>query len=156
MFTGIQILDPEIFQYIPRGVFSHSTTDVYPPAIADGRRIASYVAQGKWFELSTLQRYLEISLALLAETGEQNHIGKNCRVSKDATLTNCILWDNVTVDAGATLNRVVIADGVKIGAGEVLQNAAVVPSALVEGRPAPEKAQSGLLVGNNFVVPITR
>src|SRR5262249_43351715 len=28
MFTGIQILDPRIFDYIPRGVFSHSTIDV--------------------------------------------------------------------------------------------------------------------------------
>src|SRR4030095_8245778 len=33
MFTGIQILEPRIFDYIPRGVFSHSTTDVYPQAI---------------------------------------------------------------------------------------------------------------------------
>src|ERR1051326_595443 len=30
MFTGIQLLEPRIFDYIPRGVFSHSTTDVYP------------------------------------------------------------------------------------------------------------------------------
>ena len=32
MFTGIQILDPRIFDYIPRNVFSHSTSDVYPKA----------------------------------------------------------------------------------------------------------------------------
>ena len=37
MFTGIQILEPRIFEYIPRGVFSHSTTDVYPQAIAQRR-----------------------------------------------------------------------------------------------------------------------
>src|SRR5258705_8284461 len=30
MFTGIQILEPKIFDYIPHRVFSHSTTDVYP------------------------------------------------------------------------------------------------------------------------------
>ena len=30
MFTGIQILEPKIFDYIPPGVFSHSVTDVYP------------------------------------------------------------------------------------------------------------------------------
>src|SRR5260370_993212 len=34
MFTGIQILDRRIFEYIPHGVFSHSTVDVYPQAIA--------------------------------------------------------------------------------------------------------------------------
>src|SRR5688500_16996738 len=36
MFTGIQILEPRISEYIPRGVFSHTTTDVYPKAIARG------------------------------------------------------------------------------------------------------------------------
>src|ERR1044072_7708209 len=40
MFTGIPILEPQIFDYIPRGVFSHSTTDVYPQAIAKGERVA--------------------------------------------------------------------------------------------------------------------
>src|ERR1041384_5538643 len=58
MFTGIQILEPRIFDYIPRGVFSHSTVDVYPQAIARGERIVGHVAEGKWYELSTLQRYL--------------------------------------------------------------------------------------------------
>ena len=46
MFTGIQILDSRIFDYIPRGVFSHSTTDVYPQAIANGERVAAHVASG--------------------------------------------------------------------------------------------------------------
>ncbi|MDQ6651465.1 MAG: nucleotidyltransferase family protein, partial [Acidobacteriota bacterium] len=32
MFTGIQILEPKIFDYIPHSVFSHSTADVYPQA----------------------------------------------------------------------------------------------------------------------------
>src|SRR6185369_10721172 len=65
MFTGIQILEPEIFNYIPRGVFSHSTTDVYPKAVADNKRVAVHIASGRWFELSTMRRYLDISLLLL-------------------------------------------------------------------------------------------
>ena len=41
MFTGIHILESRIFEYIPRGVFSHSVTDVYLPAMARGERIAA-------------------------------------------------------------------------------------------------------------------
>ena len=59
MFTGIQILEPAIFDYIPRGVFSHSTTDVYPQAVAAGEKVAVHVAQGNWYELSTIKRYLD-------------------------------------------------------------------------------------------------
>src|SRR5882724_330522 len=51
MFTGIQILEPRIFEYIPRGIFSHSTIDVYPKAIAMGERIAAHVGSGNWREL---------------------------------------------------------------------------------------------------------
>jgi len=46
MFTGIQILDPRIFDYIPRGVFSHSTVEVYPQAIAKGETVVAHVADG--------------------------------------------------------------------------------------------------------------
>src|SRR6185436_19462305 len=70
MFTGIQILEPRIFEYIPHGVFSHSTTDVYPQAIANGEVLAAHVAAGKWRELSTLKRYLDISVELLKEEGK--------------------------------------------------------------------------------------
>ena len=66
MFTGIHILEPRIFDYIPHGVFSDSSIHVYPQAMAKGERIAAHVGEGMWHELSTLQRYLDISLALLA------------------------------------------------------------------------------------------
>ena len=86
MFTGIQILEPRIFDYIPRGVFSHTTTDVYPQAMAQGERIAVHVASGNesWHELSTLQRYLDISLQLLAETGQTITAGDGCEISREA------------------------------------------------------------------------
>src|SRR5512145_2816253 len=62
MFTGIHILEPAVFDYIPRAVFSDSVRDVYPKAMADGKIIAAHVADGGslWRELSTIERYLII------------------------------------------------------------------------------------------------
>ncbi|HZE72336.1 MAG TPA: NDP-sugar synthase [Pyrinomonadaceae bacterium] len=156
MFTGIQIMEPEIFDYIPKGVFSHSTVDVYPRAIAEGRRIAAHVGAGNWYELSTIPRYLEISLALLAEKGESNSVGRQCVIANNARLSRTILWDNVIVEPGARLKRVILADNVRIPAGEEIEDAAVVSAALVQGKPAPEKALKGVVRGSNFVVPIPR
>jgi len=82
MFTGIQIFDPAILNYIPRGVFSHSTTDVFPQAVAAGERIAVHVARGNWYELSTIPRYLDISLLLLARAGESITKGRGCEIAK--------------------------------------------------------------------------
>ncbi|MBD0370835.1 MAG: NDP-sugar synthase [Pyrinomonadaceae bacterium] len=154
MFTGIQLLEPRIFSYIPRGVFSHSTTDVYPQAIKQGERIAAHVARGMWHELSTIERYLEISLALMAEEGRDCEIGEGSVVSADSQVSEAILWENVRVDEGARLRRVILGDGVHVKAGEVFENAALVRAELVAGVEPPEKALPGEVRGTNFVVPL--
>lgn len=154
MFTGIQILEPRIFDYIPRGVFSHTVTDVYLPAIARGERIAAHVAGGVWHELSTIPRYLEINLALMAAQGLDHLCGDNCTISPQASVRHSILWDDVTIDAGAHVSHAILADGVRIGSGERIENAAVVRAELVHGEVPPEKALKGEFRGDNFVVPL--
>ncbi len=154
MFTGIQILEPRIFDYIPRGVFSHSTTDVYPQAMARGERIAAHVSQGMWYELSTIERYLHISLALMAKEGRDVYAGDGCVISPSASVSKSVLWENVRVDEGARVRRAVLADGVHVRAGEVIEHAAVVRAELVEGVERPEKALPGEVRGANFVVPL--
>lgn len=155
MFTGIQILDPAIFDYIPRGVFSHSTTDVYPRAVAEGERVALHVTQGNWYELSTIQRYLDISLQLLEQTGADISVGSDCRISTSAKVNEAVLWDSVVVEDGARVRRAILADNVRIPAGSIIENAAVVSASLVKGKEPPAKALWGDLRGDNFVVPLT-
>src|ERR1044072_5711229 len=126
MFTGIHIMKPRILEYVPRGVFSASVTDVYPTAMANGEIIAAHVASGKWRELSTLKRYLDISVELLKEEGKNFVAGANTAVASSATVNESVLWDNVEIGAGARVNRAVLADNVKIGADEVIENAVVI------------------------------
>jgi NDP-sugar pyrophosphorylase family protein len=156
MFTGIQILEPRIFDYIPRGVFSHSTTDVYPQAIANGERIAAHVAKGKWYELSTIQRYLNISLAMLAGSGMNVYVGARSMIAAGAEAHESILWDDVKIEAGARVHRAVIGDGVRIPQGEEIEHAVVVRAILVSHSTPPPKALKGELRGENFVVPLSQ
>lgn len=156
MFTGIQILDKRIFDYIPRGGFSHTTTDVYPQAIARGERIAAHVADGTWYELSTIQRYLEISLAMLQREGREVETGEGSEISPDAYVHNSILWDNVRVEAGARVDRAILGDGVMIKEGQTVENAAVVRKELIEGIEPPAKALKGIVDGDNFVVSLSQ
>lgn len=154
MFTGIQILEPRIFEYIPRGVFSHSTTDVYPQAIANGEIVSAHVAAGKWRELSTLGRYLDISVELLQEAGKTSVAGADTTIAETASVRDAILWDRVQIGDGARVTRAVLADDVKIPPNEIVENAVVVPRKLVEGKTRPEKAVPGHFQGENFVVPL--
>jgi NDP-sugar pyrophosphorylase family protein len=154
MFTGIQLLEPRIFDYIPRGVFSHSVTDVYPQAMAKGETIAAHIASGTWRELSTLKRYLDISVEMLKERGQPYITGDRCQVARSAKIIEAVLWDNVTVSDGAQIRRSVLADDVQVPSGATLENCIVVPRLLVESKTPPEKALKGQFQGENFIVPL--
>lgn len=156
MFTGIQILNPRIFQYIPRGVFSHSTTDVYPQAIAAGERIVAHVADGNWYELSTIPRYLDIHLQLLGRENLDTIAGRETDVSTSAVVSDAVLWERVIVQDGARVHRAVLGDGVMIKSGEVIEDAAVVRAELVSGQTPPVKALTGRFSGDNFIVPFAQ
>ncbi|MGQ9898044.1 MAG: sugar phosphate nucleotidyltransferase [Acidobacteriota bacterium] len=154
-FTGIQILEPEIFDYIPHAQFSHTTTDVYPRAIADGQRVMAHVAASDeaWYEFSTLERYLDLSCHL-AGNSQAVIRGQNCQVAADAHLVRTILWNRVTVGAKVVLQEVIVGDGVTIPEGTTLSRAAVVRADLLD---EAERVRSiaegkGQQVGENFIV----
>ena len=153
MFTGIHVLEPEIFDLIPPGVYSDSVTDIYIPYIKSGGKIAAHVAEGEWFEMSTIPRYLDISLAMLG--GCDIHFGRNCVLTGAASLKDSIIWDNVTIGDGATLYRTIIADGVTIAPGEHFENVAIVNADMVRNcAEIPEKALKGYIQGDNYIVPL--
>ncbi len=154
MFTGIHIMEPRILEYVPRGVFSDSVTDIYPKAMANGEIVAAHIASGRWRELSTLKRYLDINVELLKEEGMTLVTGIDDLIAATAVVRESVFWDRVEVDKGARITRAVLADNVKIRANEVVENAVVVPRRLVEGKKPPEKALPGHFQGENFIVPL--
>ena len=156
MFTGIQILEPRIFDYIPRGVFSDTVIKVYPEAIARGERVVAHVTQGEWYELSTLQRYLDISLALLREQHRDVYTGRNPEINSAAVVSDSVLWDEVVIESGAEIRRAIIGDRVRISKGEVVENAVVVRADLTAGKKPPAKALKGEVRGENFVVSLSQ
>ncbi|HVF29854.1 MAG TPA: NDP-sugar synthase [Pyrinomonadaceae bacterium] len=153
MFTGIHILDPRVFEYIPSGVYSDIVPRVYRPALDRGEKIAAHVTEGNWYELSTIPRYLDISLAMM--NGDHIFTGANCSISDDASIRDSVVWDDVTVREGSSLYRTIIADGVTIETGENFENAAIVRADMVRGcDEIPEKALKGYIQGDNYIVPL--
>lgn len=153
MFTGIHIAEPELLDMIPHGVFSDTVTDIYIPHIKNGGKIGAYVGAGEWHELSTIPRYLDISLAMMGASNV--HFGKNCVMEGAVSLKDSVIWDDVTIGDGASLYRTIVADGVKIEAGEHFENAAIVRADMVRNCPEiPEKALKGYVEGENYVVPL--
>lgn len=65
-FTGIQVLNPEVLDFIPAGKFS-SIIDAYRRMMAEGRKIRSYCSKDRyWKDIGTPERYRETSFEQMA------------------------------------------------------------------------------------------
>jgi NDP-sugar pyrophosphorylase family protein len=146
MFTGIQVLSPRIFEYVPRGCFSHSTIHVYPRAISAGEAVTAHVSTADWYEMSTLRRYLEAHLRLMR--GQSVITGQGCVIERGAVVDQTVLWNRVTVESGAIVRHSVLADGVHIPACSVIDRAVVVRRDIVRD------VERGEVVGENVIVPL--
>ncbi len=157
MFTGIHILEPRVFDYIPRGVYSDIVPTFYNPAIKNGEKIVAHIADGNWFELSTIPRYLDISLAMLNGQKEKIVKGANVKISGSASVKDSVIWDDVSIAESALISRAIIGDGVKISEGEEFENVAIVRAdMLAHCAEIPEKALKGQVIGENYVVPFNQ
>jgi NDP-sugar pyrophosphorylase family protein len=145
MFTGIQVVEPEIFDYIPRNRFSHTTTEAYPKAIAERQLILGHIATGEWFELSTLERYLDISLEFLRRQGQNYFCDVGSVIESGVKITESIVWRRARICAGARLHRCIIGDDVIIPSGAEFECAVIVRAALC---PNPDR---GDIIGDNLV-----
>ncbi len=157
MFTGIHILEPRVFNYIPRGVYSDIVPTFYRPAIARGEKIVAHITDANWFELSTIPRYLDISLAMLNGQKEKVVKGENVKISASATVKDSVIWDDVSIADGAQISKTIIADDVKIGKDERFENVAIVRAEMLNHcDEIPEKALRGYTHGENYVVPLNQ
>ncbi|MCI0486082.1 MAG: NDP-sugar synthase [Blastocatellia bacterium] len=148
MFTGIQVLSPRIFEYIPRSQFSHSVTDVYPRAMEAGEAIIAHIASGMWYEMSTLSRYLEANMLFCREQGCSVVSGEDCVIEDGAVVEKSVLWQRVRVERGARVRECILADGVRIPAGSVFERAAIVRRDIVD------EFERGETAGENVIVPL--
>jgi mannose-1-phosphate guanylyltransferase len=134
VFTGIHIIEPEIFSFIPPGVFYEINDQVYPAAMQSGKRVLGFPVQGYWQEPSNPGRYLEAQRDLFLRSGKAQtvHIptdaiidqrasvgpfvsmGSGCVLDGPCSLENAILWDNVHVKSGAVIRNSVLGSAVTI------------------------------------------
>ncbi len=148
MFTGIQVLSPRIFRYIPRDCFSHSTIHVYPRAIESGETVIAHISEGEWYEMSTIDRYLEASRLFMRKSGKTVIEGENCEIADGALVQDSVLWDGVKIEAGARVRASVLGDNVTVPSGAVIERAVVVRRDIVR------EMERGEIIGENLIVPL--
>ena len=100
MFTGIQIMEPEIFSRIPENKFCGTVEDIFPGMIEDELPVYSFLHKGYWIAMGTSGTYIQAQMDALDGkiplkiSPSKNtdgplvvppvHIGKGCEISQDA------------------------------------------------------------------------
>lgn len=140
-FTGIQVMDPVIFDRIPKGRFSGTTTDVFPGMIEDGLPVYGYVHDQYWIDIGQPASYLRVHRDLLDGTAPNFHplpsgdpgratvippihIGRNCTIAASARLgPYTVLGDGCVVEDNAVIENSVCWRHVTLKKGAVVRNA---------------------------------
>jgi mannose-1-phosphate guanylyltransferase/phosphomannomutase len=144
--TGMYVLEPGIFDYIPEGEVVDFSSDVFPAALDKGCKLYGHVVEGYWEDVGNLEAYrsahedildgrVAIELAGF-QVRERVWLGENVEISPDVTVEgpvligdNCrvetgavvrpytVLGADVVLKADASLERCVVHDHVYIGPG---------------------------------------
>ena len=65
IFTGIQIVDPQVLDAVPSNRFVSTTADTYPRLLQDGQPVVAYRHHGYWLDVGVPERYLQAHWDLL-------------------------------------------------------------------------------------------
>jgi NDP-sugar pyrophosphorylase family protein len=134
VFTGIHILEPEIFEFIPRHGFFEINDQVYPAALRAGKRVLGFPAQGYWNDVGDPARYLsaqremflrcckdpflciaqDATVAPGAALGPYVSAAAGCIIEAEASAQDAILWEGAHVTRAAVLRNCIVGSGVSI------------------------------------------
>jgi NDP-sugar pyrophosphorylase family protein len=144
LFTGIHILEPEVVSNIPHRNCD-TVGDIYPPLIARGAIGAHIETRGRWWELSTLERYVELHEQAHAEGfGSDVCLSPGARIEPGARVERSVVWEDARVEAGAVVRDAVLGRGVVISAESVVERAVVVQEAILGDDARGERVFGGL------------
>ncbi len=144
--AGVYVLEPQVLALISETGPSDFGRDVFPALLREfPTRVFARPLDGYLKDTGTPENYRQANWDALQLHGERaiapdawiasgarlagrNVIGAGCRIEYGASLTDTILWDDVTIGAGARLENVVLGHGVRIGPGVQLPPGTLVAS----------------------------
>ncbi|MCK5533690.1 NDP-sugar synthase [bacterium] len=158
--AGIYVFEPEVFDYIPRGVNYSLERGLFPLLLDKKEPFYGYVASDYWLDIGTNEKYLQANRDVLS--GKVNCripyrsvkgkmlLGKGCKISSGLKVVGKVfIGDKVKIGKDVRINgRVSIGNNVSIAAGALLSDCVVLDDTRIGEGVKLEKC----IVGNNCVI----
>lgn len=134
VFTGIHILEPEILDFIPNGIFCEINETVYPSVIEEGIPIYGFPVTGYWNDLGEPDRYLEAQRHLFLTRNIPPHVciapdvllpshcrmgpfvsvERGCVIESECDVENAIILEQAHIKKGAGIRNCIVGAGVTV------------------------------------------
>jgi NDP-sugar pyrophosphorylase family protein len=150
MFTGVQIMEPDIFERIPEGQFCGTTEDIFPQMIQDDVPIYGYLHKGYWNDMGNRESYLQVNTDALnkivtlkkASAYQSNSpsiippalVGPNCLISKDSKIgAHSVIGPNCIIESGTVIENSILWGGVTVGKGTTIKRSIIAQNKTIGG-----------------------
>lgn len=124
--TGVYILEPEIFDYIPDTGAPDFGKDIFPALLAGGLPVYGYETEAYWCDVGDQRAYLQAQKDLLNGKVDLPHTsGIHMDAQADAAAKiegNCLICEGAVISPGAVVRDSVIGRGAVIGSGALVEN----------------------------------
>ena len=138
--TGVYILEPDIFDYIPDAGTPDFGKDIFPALLSGGLPVYGYETDRYWCDVGDQRAYLQAQADLLQGKVRLPHasgIHENAQLASSAKVEgDCFIGDGAIIGPGAVIRNAVIGSRSYIGPGAVVET-----SCLWQDTTVQEKAR---------------
>ena len=114
-FIGVQVAEAEAFASLPDNIPAESVRDLYPSLIAARPgSVRAFITDADFFDVGTPRDYFDTWMHFRRKESPESRPGPG--------IEDCIVWDDVQIDAGARLRGCILTDGVRVPAGALWEN----------------------------------
>ena len=134
--TGIYILEPEIFKYIPENKDVDFSKNLFPQLLKEGKGLFGYIADGYWKDIGNHEEYRLAHYDILDKKIKINVLGDKKEINGKTVIIgkNSVIEDGVIVDNNVIVgDNTIIKKGAKIGKSVIGSNVVIEEKALVLG-----------------------
>ncbi|MBQ0125523.1 MAG: NDP-sugar synthase, partial [Clostridiales bacterium] len=137
--TGIYVLSPRIFDYIPRDGACDFAKDVFPKL--DGGALYAYDAGGYFLDIGTPEAYLKANFdaarglikTITPSSDIENVISPRAKVSRGAMVSGSVIMEGAVICDGASVYNSIVCRGAVVKSNAYVSNAVVPPHTSVSG-----------------------
>jgi NDP-sugar pyrophosphorylase family protein len=134
--TGIYILEPEVFDYIPKEGMYGFGRQLFPTLVEKGLPVLGYEIHGYWSDVGTIKQYKQtnfdavdgaVGMKIDGRQMDFGWVGEGSTIAPDCKINGTLLvGKNSRIAGGVTINgRVIVGDNCVIEEGASLEDTVI-------------------------------